>query len=125
MSKFKTVNLKEQLKEFAIVKFRNRDRAILIEDAFYTAEDLYNSDSSLARLENFSVDLENKYDTDYNITAFRNIESKHDAITALLQKTTIVWEWERVKPKKMTLTEILEVVQDVMECEIEIVEEVR
>ena len=119
------ISLKEQLKEFAIVKFRNRSRAILIEGRFYTAKNLHNSDNFASDVLNFDCNLQNRFNKDYDVAKFKNVENKYDAITALLQKRTIVWEWERVKPKKMTLAEVLEVVQDVMECKIEIVEEIK
>jgi hypothetical protein len=118
-------NLKDRLKEFALVKFRTGEHAILIEGAIYTKEDLMNCDGFTIELSDFNSDLKDVYDIDNNIVAFSNFANKHNAITALLQNIPVKWDWEREEIRKMTIAEVLEVAQDVMECEIKIVEEIK
>jgi hypothetical protein len=113
------LSLNEQLKEFALVKFRTGEHAILIEGAMYTKEELMNCDGFTIELSDFNSDLKDVYDIDNNIVAFSNFANKHDAITTLLQGKSVVWDWQRQEKKKMTQSEI----EEELGYKIEIVEE--
>jgi hypothetical protein len=110
IKKSKVARVKNRLKEFAVVKFRNNTSAILLkkeehEGNFYSKRNLLENLFCEKRMENYNERLEHiafPQSIEHDIIAFKNFTDYHEAITTLLQHRPIKWEWSSIEQKEIT-----------------------
>ena len=110
IKKDRKVTLKNRLKEFAIVKFRNNSQSILLrkneyEGELYSKENLLNNLFRETGMESYNEHLEHiafPQSDQHDIIAFKNFTDCHEAITTFLQHRPIEWEWNSIEQKEVT-----------------------
>ena len=111
-SVLRSLSLKEQLQEFAIVRLRDGVKTILLSTGdkyrLFTKEMLVRRAFCSIKHESYSDELCYDQLERNDVMAFANFKNHHDAIATLIQGCEIEWDWEREENKQMTQSEIEE-----------------